>query len=249
MSRFSPDPTQEIVMFRLKTGLAILLAAAPLQLALADLKPDNGKASFGYLGTTGNAENTSYNGSAELNWERDRWTHRLEAAALGSDDDGVQTSEAYQLGWKSNWAITERSYAFGKLRWQKDKFSGYDQQITETIGYGRKLIDTEVHAWSAEVGAGARQSDLRDGTSENEAILRLATEYDWNFSETGTFEANLAIESGPENTLTESVLAVSGRLLENLSLVVSYTVRNNSDVPAGSEKTDTFTAVSIEYSW
>ena len=236
-------------MIRLTTAVAVLLAAAPFQLALADLKPDNGKASFGYLGTTGNSESTSYNGAAELNWERDRWTHRFEAAALGAEDDGEQSAEAYQLGWKSNWALTEASYVFGKLRWQKDKFSGYDQQITETVGYGRKLIDTEVQVWTAEAGVGARQSDLRDGTTENEMILRLATEYDWNFSETGVFEAGLSVESGSENTLTEGIVSVKGRLIENLSLVASYTVRNNSDVPAGSEKTDTFTAISIEYSW
>lgn len=236
-------------MNSMKSGIAALLAAAPLTLAADGLMPDNGKASFGYLGTTGNSESTSFNGSAELIWERDRWRHKADATALGAENDDVQTAEAYQLGWKSNYALTEYSYLFGKLRWQKDKFSGYDQQVTETLGYGRKLIVTDIQEWTAEVGVGARQSDLRDGTSESETILRGATDYIYRFSDTGSFEAGLMIESGSENTFTESVIALKGRLLEDLSLVASYTVRNNSDVPVGSEKTDTFTAISIEYAW
>ena len=33
------------------------------------------------------------------------------------------------------------------------------------------------------------------------------------------------------------------------SVVLSYTIRNNSDVPVGTEKTDTFTAVALEYTF
>jgi putative salt-induced outer membrane protein len=35
--------------------------------------------------------------------------------------------------------------------------------------------------------------------------------------------------------------------METLNLVFSYTIKNNSDVPVGTEKTDTFTAINIEY--
>jgi putative salt-induced outer membrane protein len=36
-------------------------------------------------------------------------------------------------------------------------------------------------------------------------------------------------------------------IIGNLALVLSYRLRHNSDVPAGTEKTDRFTAISLEY--
>ncbi|RJF80234.1 DUF481 domain-containing protein [Oleomonas cavernae] len=35
----------------------------------------------------------------------------------------------------------------------------------------------------------------------------------------------------------------------NLAAGLNYTVRNNSEVPAGTEKTDTFTAVNLSYAF
>jgi putative salt-induced outer membrane protein len=49
------------------------------------------------------------------------------------------------------------------------------------------------------------------------------------------------------NTYLESVSAVTARLVGQLALVASYTVKNNSDVPVGTENTDTFSAIALEY--
>jgi putative salt-induced outer membrane protein len=38
-------------------------------------------------------------------------------------------------------------------------------------------------------------------------------------------------------------------IVGELALVLSYTIKNNSDVPAGVEETDTFTAISLEYAF
>ena len=142
---------------------------------------------------------------------------------------------------------SEASFLFGRLNWRNDRFSGYDTQFSQTVGYGRRLIDKEAHKLNAEIGAGARQSDLADGTSENETILRGDLKYTWLLSENSEFRQNFVVESGSANTYVESVTALSAKLLGNLALVASYTVKNNSDVPPLTEKTDTYTALSLEY--
>ncbi len=38
-------------------------------------------------------------------------------------------------------------------------------------------------------------------------------------------------------------------ILGNISIVVSYTIKTNSDVPAGTVNTDTLTAVALEYAF
>ncbi len=227
-------------------GLAFVSAGAQEEEAKS---PWAGKASLGYLATTGNSENTSVNAAGEVSYEQGKWKHTADALALGSKDAVDTTAEAYQLGWKSDYSLREFDYLFGEVRWQKDKFSGYDQQLSEAIGYGRRVLNSDVHILNAEVGLGAKQADLRDGTSQNETILLAGLDYTWNISETASFGQDVRIESGSDNTYLESVSALNAKVYENLALVLSYTIKNNSDVPLGSEKTDTFTAISLEYAF
>lgn len=235
-------------------SIAALLAASPLhaqQPATGSGAPEPDpwllKAKVGYLATSGNTESSSLNSGFSVEYASGRWHHALEGLAIYSSEDEVTTAEAYALGWKTEYNWTETDFLFARVDWRKDRFSGYDQQLSETVGYGRRLIDTGVHVLNAEIGAGLRQSDLADGTSEDEAILRAGLDYTWQFSETAQFTQVLAAESGSENTYLESVSALTARLATRLALVASYTIKNNSSVPVGTENTDRFTALSLEY--
>lgn len=98
-----------------------------------------------------------------------------------------------------------------------------------------------------EGGAGAKQSDLIDGTEFDEAIVRGGLDYFLHLTESSEFNQKLLIEQGDDNRYTESTSALKARIVGNLALVLSYVVRNNSDVPVGIEGTDRFTAISLEY--
>ena len=209
----------------------------------------SGRAALGYLSTTGNTETESLNVNFEMGWNYDRWHHRFSGLAVQSSTSNVTTAEAYGLNWKTDYDINDTSYWYGLVAWNKDEFSAYDQQIREAIGYGRHFINTERHELSGEVGVGARQADLRDGTKQDKAILRLSGDYIWRISETSRFSQTLAVEDGSDNTYLEATSSLSADIMESLALVVSYTIKSNSDVLPGTEKTDTFTSVSIEYSF
>jgi putative salt-induced outer membrane protein len=167
--------------------------------------------------------------------------------AINATEDEQTTAEAYSASWKSEFNLTDRDFLFGRVNWRKDRFSGYDQQLSESVGYGRRIIDTGVHFLNAEIGAGARQADLVDGTSESDVILRAGVNYRWQFAERAAFTQDLSTESGEENTYVESITALKASLIGDLALVASYTIKNNSEVPAGSENTDRYTSLSLEY--
>lgn len=207
------------------------------------------KAALGYLATSGNTESSSLNSGFSIAFDDDLWLHSLEATAINSSENKDTTTEAYGVGWKSEYSLTKSDFLFVRVNWRKDRFSGYEQQLSETLGYGRRLIDTGTHVLNAEIGAGARQAELADGTMEDELIKRGGLSYQWKFSETAEFAQTVAVESGPDNTWLETVSAVKARVVEDLALVASYTVKNNSSVPVGSENTDRFTAISLEYSF
>lgn len=234
-----------VVIFVLFSGAAHSQAGNPA----AEESPWAGSASLGYLATSGNTDTTSYNSAFEVSYAVNKWTHTFDGAANGADESDEATAEAYQAGWKTSYDFSEQNYVFGMVNWRKDRFSGVDQQLSEAFGYGRRLIDTPAHLLSLELGVGHRSADLSDDTEESSAIGTLGVDYKWTFSESSNFEQHIGVESGPDNTYTESVSAVRAKLLGDLAVVFSYTVRNNSDVPIGNEKTDKFTAISVEYAF
>jgi putative salt-induced outer membrane protein len=224
------------------SGAAYSQAGSPA----AEESPWSGSVSLGFLSTSGNTNTTSYNTSFGILYTKNKWTHAFDAAANGADESDKVTAEAYQADWKTSYDIREHNYLFGLIGWRKDRFSGVNQQLTESVGYGRRIIDTPAHFLSVEIGAGHRSADLSDNTSESSVIGRLGLDYKWTFSETSNFEQTISVEAGPDNTYTESVSAVRAKLLGDLAIVLSYKVRHNTDVPVGDEKTDKFTAISLE---
>ena len=231
------------------TLLAVLLAMPFAHAAEeeAEESPWSGMASFGYLATSGNTENSSLNTKVEVGYTAGLWLHEAKAAAIYADESGSTTSEAYDAGWKSSRNLTEQDFLFGRLDWRKDRFSAFDTQFSQTVGYGRRLIKSDRHSLDGELGVGARQSERRDGSSLDETIFRGGLKYRWTLSDTSEFRQDLTVEAGGDNTFTESITAISARLVGALALTASYTIRNNSDVLPGIDKTDTFTAVSLEY--
>ena len=238
--------------FRLFFTMSLLVTAAPTSLVAQEVEeesPWSGKASLGYLATSGNTENSTLNSGFEVGYATGKWAHLFEAAAISASENEKSTAEAYDVGWKSERKITDHDFLYGRLSWRKDRFGAYDTQFSQTVGYGRRLIDNDAHKLNIELGLGARQSTLQIGIDDNETIYTAGGYYRWQFSETAHFRQDLKVEAGKSNTFAESVTAISAKLLGDLALVASYTVKNNSDVPPLTEKTDTYTALSLEYSF
>ena len=237
---------------KVRLFLMLALVFTPLSLVAEETEeasPWVGKASLGYLATSGNTENSTLNTGFEVGYSSGKWAHLLTAAAISASENEENTAEAYDLGWKSERKITDLDFLYGRLQWRKDNFGAYDTQFSQTLGYGRRLIDNDKHKLNVELGIGARQSEVQFGGSQDETIFTAGGYYKWQFSETAEFRQDLKTESGSSNTYTESVTALSAKLVGDLALVASYTIKNNSDVPPLTEKTDTYTALSLEYSF
>lgn len=236
-------------MKSLFTTLALLIVAGPALAQEEAEGPWSGKVGLGYLATSGNSDNTALNAVFEVGFASGRWRHDFNALALGNVADDETTAERYKLGYKAQYDFSEFNYLFGLLGWEKDRFSGVEEQTTEAIGYGRRIINNEKHVLNAEIGVGARQLDFADGTSESGVVGRAAMDYAWTISDTAQFTQTVAIESGSENTYAETVSALSATIVGNIAVSLSYTIKHNTDAPPGFEETDTFTAVNLDYAF
>jgi putative salt-induced outer membrane protein len=184
----------------------------------------------------------------DATWDLDGpWQHDWDARVISSRTNEVTTAESYSAAYKAQRDLSETGYLFFSGDWRQDQFAGYDRQVSEAVGYGRRLIDNARHMLALEGGAGAKQSDLIDGQKLDEGILRGGLDYLFTISESSEFSQKLLLEQGDDNRYTESTSALKTRIIGNIALVFSVVIKSNSDVPVGIENTDRFTALSLEY--
>ena len=253
-------------------GLAMLSAEAQVDtkmaavaIAPADKAADEGpwsaKVAGGYAKTSGNSDSSAANFSGEGRYDKDRWHHILGATAVvtssaeNRDAPSETTAESYWGGFKSQYDLAPAWYGFGSLDWYKDRFSAYDHQLYEAAGLGWRILRSETQKLDIELGAGAKQARQVSGEDQNEAIGLLRGLYTWQISKNAAFVQKLAVLSGSDNTYTESTSELKAGIIGNLSMVLGYTWKHNTDVevdtslvpPRAYDKTDTYTTVSLEY--
>ncbi len=232
----------------LAIALCLASASALAQNPAPTKDPLVGTIALGYLSTSGNTDSTNTNASFKATWDRGRdWVHSWSALAISARTNGLTTAEAYAAGYKAQRAFGMKAYLFGTGDWRQDQFSGYSRQATEAVGYGRRLVTTDKQTLSVEGGLGKKQASLVNGTEVDESILHGGLDYLIHLGETSQFTQKLLLEAGNKNHYTESTSAIKAKIRGNLALVASYVIKSNSDVPVGIEKTDRYTAISLEY--
>ena len=230
-------------------GLA--LAGSALGQTSSPGDPITGKAALGYLATSGNTESRSMNAAFSLDYARVNWTHGFDLAAVAASTDDTTTAEAYQFQYEARRGFGEvkENFLFTALDWKRDRFSGFREQLSETVGYGRRLIASDRHTFDAGLGLGARQAERRSGVEEREAIVRGTSDYRWTLSDTARFDQSLVVESGSSNTMVETRSALRAQVMGRVALVLSYRFKRNSSVGAESVSTDRFSSISLEYAF
>jgi Protein of unknown function, DUF481 len=148
------------------TTILALAATGPAWAQQAD--PVSGKASLGYLATSGNTESTSANAAFNLVYARPAWSHEFDMTAVTAETDATTTAESYSAAYEGRRDFGEKAYLFAGLGWKSDKFSSYDQTTSETVGYGRHFIETDAHELDFEAGVGARDRLCLDRQRDDE---------------------------------------------------------------------------------
>lgn len=216
-------------------------------------------AELGMVITSGNSETSTTNAKFDATNEKEKWRHNIHAEALGTSttdpatDIATTSAERYQLSGKSDYKYDEFDYIFGTAVYDKDRFSGFDYQATVAAGYGRRLLAEKDMTLDVEIGPGYRKvKDRSSGLTESDGIVRLGAKYEWKISDNSTFTEDLTSDIASDLTVTKSVTALTAKVNSKLAMKISLTIKNNSDVPLTTpktEKTDTETAVTLVYSF
>ncbi len=210
----------------------------------------SGNITLGFFSAAGNTESASVRFDIETEVDYDKWRQTLALNRYQAAEDGEESAERYGGSLQSDYRITDRAYLFVVGRYGRDRFGAFDRRASLAFGIGRRFIDTEDVELDLEVGAGRRGAEP-NGTNERDydTIHVLRGDFTWQLSHVSEFSQELEVESGNRNTSTQSVSEIRSVFAGNLSWVFSYTVEHNSDVPADTENTDRYTAVSLQYEY
>lgn len=206
-----------------------------------------GEAEVGILMTRGNTHTDTQNIKLGVRYKTGAWEHKLKLESLRTRDNDVVTADRFGADFRSTYQFSAVDYGYAAVRYDKDRFAGFDRRTTENIGYGRKLYNTKTLLWEVEAGVGARQTDFTDNTKTNEGIMRAATNLEWKFTDTSAFKEELFVESGSINTLTQSTTSLKVKINSSLAMKLSFKVQDNSEVPDAKKHTDTETALTLVY--
>lgn len=206
--------------------------------AVADTVNDtlgwSGEVTLGYIEKSGTTRSTSFNGKSKAIREGEAWrnTFKLEGANESAEDR--RTDESYFAATQLDYKLEEDSYLFSLLEYTDDRFSGYDYESSITFGYGRKLINEADQLWAVDAGLGYRRSEeALTAETEEEAVVRLATRYKLQLTDTTIFEEEASTEIGEERTASKSLTRLKFSINDSLWAAISYEIKHTTDAPLG----------------
>lgn len=237
--------------------IAVALLLLPLT---ATSETWSGTGELGLVISRGNSDAETLNTKLSLGREGTRWKHGVFFAALRSARDGDTTANRYELGGKSDYKLSEDSYAYGSLRYENDDFAPFDYQWTAALGYGRTVIKNDRTELSFEGGPGFRRARPRDlvpagggepvrQDTDSDLILRAAAQFKHRISDTTDLVNATLLESGDDNTLLQNDLGVQVKINARMALKAGFQVRHNTEASGDTRKTDTLTTLNLVYSF
>ncbi|WP_165855869.1 DUF481 domain-containing protein [Marinobacter sp. JSM 1782161] len=240
----------------------LLVASSPFALAQDDdSKNWTGEGELGVLVTEGNSDSTNINARLALKHEVEKWRNTAEFRSVfaESEDDETgedeTTSEKYNAQAETNYKFDERQFWFLRGAYEDDRFSGYDFQSSTSTGYGNRVWQSGERSYlELKAGAGYRYNKLEepgdDGDDvEKGTLLRFAGTFNYGLSDNALFIQELSTEVGLQDgkTITESFTGLQSNVVGDVSMKLGYRVKHESEVPEGTEKTDTEISLALLY--
>lgn len=232
--------------------LVLLLAAVSAHAELT------GKGEAGLVISSGNTETETANVKLKLAHEREKWKNEFGLAGLYASDEVETTAQRWEVFGQSDYNFSPKTFWFGAIRYEDDRFSGFEYQSTLSTGLGRKFVDTDRTKFVGTAGVGYKVFETRDafddagvlieeGDRFDDIVFRGTLDFDHKLTETTSLLDKFIVEAGADNTFYQNDLSIQVKMTDVLALAVGYSVRHNTDPPIGFEKTDTLTTVNLVY--
>lgn len=235
-------------MKRLGLVAAITLLMSPTAMAgIADEWV--GKISASGSKTAGNTDTTDLGLALSLRKTGEDWRHKFNTSFDYGRNNDVDNKQRFYVNYQIDRNLNERVYSYGNANYFDDSFGPYREGYFIGGGLGYKVILPKPMSWDIEGGAGYRsqESHLPTGMVEAEVSLRAASNFDWKLNENMSINNDMEITKGDSDNYLWNETGITAKLMNNLAARASFRIDTHSDVPLGTDKTDTITRVGVVY--
>ena len=209
----------------------------------------SGKAELGGWLTTGNTDTLGLTGSLALTRDGLRWRQKFAGQFDYQQSLGVTTRRHYLASYEPNYKINDRSYIYGQVQYESDRFLGYDDRFSTSVGAGYSAVKRPDLKLDLEVGPAYRHTEFTDDNVESSLAARGNVDFSWKLAPTLSLSQQASAYIQHYNSTLSGTTALNAKLIGPLSAQLSYNVQYESMPPVGSVSTDTTGRAALVYSF
>lgn len=206
-----------------------------------------GEGQIGASHSGGNSQSTGLNLGVALARKGIDWSQRMRAQADYQRSSGKTTLERYLVEYEPQVKVSDRAFAFGLGRWERDRLLGYTARWNASGGLGYKLIDSKAMSLNLKAGPAWRQTDYIRTGRDSELSGLAGFDFGWQLSPTLRLTQVASTIIGESNSATSSLTALNAKLTGGLSARIAYSAEIASHPPVGVENVDTLTRFTLVY--
>lgn len=245
----SPENAREIAEITAKWRTARREAATEKLRTSDFLTLIKGRIEVGGFYSTGNSNNGGVTVNANLTREGYRWRHRLALLAEYQESNGVKSREHYLAAFEPNYKIDDRAYIYGAAQFESDRYLGYFERYSASVGAGYSAIKSSSVSLDLELGPAYRYTRFTDETLESNLAARGTARFGWTFAPGVRLTQDAAAYLQSANSTFTGRTALSARLFGPLSAQLSYDIAYESKPPEGQATTGTTSRASLVYAF
>jgi putative salt-induced outer membrane protein len=206
-----------------------------------------GQGELGGFITGGNADTKGLSAGIALTREGEKLRLNVRGSADYQRSNGVTSNEQFAAAFEPNYKFNERLFAYGLAQWDRDRPQGIDARYLLSGGLGYRAVATDTVTIDLKAGPAWRRTDFTALPSTTGLAGLGSANALWKISPTLTLtEAVNLLWQSPSSSLS-SVTALEAKLGGALSARLSYQIRHETNPPAGLEKTDTLSRITLVY--
>ena len=205
-------------------------------------------AELSVVSTNGNSKATPVSAKNDFTYRWTKSTLEVIGRALGTSEKDATTAEEYFASEELTRTLTGKNYVYEKTAWDKDRFSGIQNQYNLSAGFGRTLLDSAKDKLTSEAGAGYVNEERANAPRNDFGSGRAYAKYVRVLSDTAKFTQDIETlanfkDSDGYRLNTETNLTAS--ISTHMSLKVSYLWKRINQPAPGFGKDTTTTSLSL----
>ncbi|HEX7695034.1 MAG TPA: DUF481 domain-containing protein [Sphingomonas sp.] len=202
----------------------------------------------GYI-STGNSETEGFSASLALLRDGLNWRQKIKLQTDYQRSLGVTSREHYLAAWEPNWKVDDRSYIYGAGQFESDRFLGFTQRYSASVGAGYSALKTSKLKLDLELGPAYRATSFTDGGNERSIAARGSLDFAWKLGKGLQLTQNAAAYVERYNSTVTGTTALNAKVVGPLSAQFSYNVQYESMPPEGRVTTDTISRAGLVYAF